>query len=98
MDLNAQIFSLIFSFCYGIIFSFLVNINYNLLFNKKKYFKVIFTAVFIIDMALIYFFVLNIINNGIIHIYFLLLIISGFYISFPFGIKFRKRRKIDCKV
>lgn len=91
MNLKIQVFSLIFSFLYGILFSFLVNINYKYLFNKKKIFQVVFTFIFIIDMALIYFLVLKILNEGIIHSYFLLMIIFGFYITFPLGKRFRRK-------
>ena len=89
MNLKIQVLSLIFSFFYGVVFSVLVNINYSFLFNKKRIFKTVFTFIFVIVMSLVYFFILNIINNGNIHIYFLLLILIGFYIGFPFSKKFR---------
>lgn len=92
MNLKMQIISLVFSFFYGVVFSVLVNFNYELFFKKRKKYRIIFTFIFIFVMALIYFFVLNKINNGIIHIYFLLVILIGFYISFPISKKIRDKR------
>lgn len=91
MNLKLQIISLVFSFFYGMLFSLLVNINYELLFKKRKRFRIIFTFSFIFVMALIYFFILNKLNNGIIHIYFLILIVVGFYISFPISKHLRRK-------
>ena len=91
MNLKIQIFSLLFSFFYGILFSFLVNINYKYLFFKKKWVQVVITFLFLIDMALLYFLVLKIVNGGRIQLYFYLMIFIGFYISFPILKKFRKK-------
>lgn len=91
MNLKVQIISLLFSFLYGICFSFLVNVNYKFLFAKKLVYKILITLLFIIDMSLLYFIIIKRINNGIIHSYFLLMILLGFYVTFPFGRKFRKR-------
>lgn len=90
MNLKVQIIGLIFSFLYGIIFSLLVNINYKYLFSKRLAFKITMTFVFIIDCSLLYFLILKKINEGIIHPYFLLMILIGFYVSFPISKKFRK--------
>lgn len=97
MNLKIQVISLVFSFFYGVLFSLLVNINYKFLFNKKLIWKIVFTFVFIIDVALIYFFVLKFLNEGIIHGYFLLMIILGFYVTFPIGTKLRKIKFINNK-
>ena len=91
MNLKIQIFSLLFSFFYGILFSFLVIINYNYLFFKKKWVQVVITFLFLIDMALLYFLILKIVNGGMIHLYFYFMIFIGFYISFPILKKFRKK-------
>ena len=79
MNLKIQVFSLLFSFFFGVIFSVLVNINYKLLFTKYKIFQVIVTLLFVIFGALIYFFLLKFINNGVIHPYFYLMVFIGFY-------------------
>lgn len=91
MNLKIQIFSLIFSFFYGILFSFLINVHYQFLFFKKKWVQIVVTILFLLDMALLYFLILRIINNGIIHIYFYLMIFLGFYLTFPVLKKIRKK-------
>lgn len=91
MNLKIQIFSLLFSFFFGVFFSFLVNINYKLLFCRSRLFQYILTFVFIIDNALFYFYLLMIINNGVIHNYFYIMVIVGFYFSFPITKYFRKK-------
>ncbi len=82
MSLNVQILSLIYSLSFGIFFGFCVNFHYELLFSKKKWFRVFINIIFVIDMALIYFLLLKILNGGILHFYFFLLIFLGFLISF----------------
>ena len=91
MNLKIQVFSLLFSFFFGVIFSVLVNINYKLLFTKYKIFQVIVTLLFVIFGALIYFFLLKFINNGVIHPYFYLMVFIGFYFSFSKAKFFRKK-------
>lgn len=91
MNLKIQILSLLFSFVFGIIFSLLVNINYRLLFSKSRIFQIIMTLVFVINCALIYFFLLKFINNGVVHPYFYLMVLIGFYFSFPITKSFRKK-------
>ena len=95
MNLKIQIISLAFSFLYGVVFSLLVNINYRFLFTKRLFYKIVVTFVFIIDMALLYFIFIKMINNGIIHIYFLLMIILGFYITFPIGRRLRGKVSVN---
>lgn len=89
MVLKTQIIALAFSFLFGIIFAFFVNINYQFLFHKRKIIRILITFLFILDMALLYFFILKWINHGILHPYFLIMIFLGFYISYPFGHIFR---------
>lgn len=91
MNLKIQVFSLLFSFFYGILFSFLINVHYQFLFFKKKWVQIVVTILFLLDMALLYFLILRIINNGIIHIYFYLMIFLGFYLTFPVLKKIRKK-------
>ena len=82
MSLKIQIISLLFSFVFGIIFSILTNINYRFLFCKNKFFQIIITIIFVIDVSLCYFLILRKINNGIIHSYFLIALAIGFLIGF----------------
>ena len=81
MDLRIQIVSLFFSFVFGIIFSICTNLNYRFLFTKNIYFKVIITFVYILDFTLLYFLLIQKINNCIIHIYFFLMIGIGYLVG-----------------
>jgi len=91
MTLKTQIISLVFSFLFGVLFSILVNLNYRWLFTKCRFFQIIITMVFVIDCALLYFFLLKLINDGVVHPYFYLMVLVGFYLSFPTTKLFRKK-------
>lgn len=79
IPLNVQIKSIFFSFFYGCFFSFLLNLNYKFVYLTKGIRKVIFNLIFIIDNVLLYFIIIRHINNGILHYYFVLSIIIGFF-------------------
>ena len=96
MTLKIQIISLIVSFLYGIFFSFLLNINYKIIYNENKFKKIIGTFLFIIFNSLLYFYILLKINNGIVHIYCIFSIITG-YIMENFVIN-KKIKKIALKI
>lgn len=81
MPLCIQIYSLLFSFIYGIFFFILLDLNYKLLYSDRVFIKLSGTLVFVIFNTLLYFVCLKRINNGIIHIYFLLCIIVGYLFS-----------------
>jgi len=84
IDLAMQIKAIIFSFLYGIFTSIMVNINYKCLFHKKVIFKIVFNFIFVIDLGMLYFFLLQFIDYGYLHIYFLIVFIVGFLLSFKF--------------
>jgi hypothetical protein len=81
MSLKLQIISLIVSFLYGIFFSIFLNINYKLIYNDNKIYKIVGTFIFIIINVLLYFLIMEKINNGIIHIYCLISILLGYLIQ-----------------
>lgn len=81
MILSIQIYSLLFSFLFGMLFYILLEINYKFLYSDKLLLKVLYTFIFVIFNTLLYFICLKKINNGIIHIYFLLLILLGYLLS-----------------
>ena len=84
INLDMQIKALIFSFIYGIFVALMINVNYKCLFNKNKIFKLIFNFIFILDISLLYFFLIQNINYGYLHIYFFIVFILGFFLSFKF--------------
>lgn len=77
MSLKLQIISFIYSFLYGIFFSFFLDLSTNIIYNEKKYIKVLGTLFIIIFNSFLYFIILMKINNGIIHIYLFFSIILG---------------------
>lgn len=81
MSLKVQIFSFWFSFVYGLLFSGLVKTNYNVLFLAKKRVQIFSNFLFLLDIALCYFLIIRYINEGILHIYFLILFFIGWYIG-----------------
>jgi len=89
IDLTIQIKSLIFSFFYGILFSLLLNINYSIIHHKFLIYRVIVNILFVFDNVLLYFIILRVINNGIVHYYFIIMIFLGFIIS---DVKWKKIR------
>ena len=91
MNLKLQIYSFVFSFLFGIILSVFTNLNYGLLFNKNKKIKILGNFLFLFDFSLIYLLGIKLINNGILHIYFLLLLSLGFFLSYSFFRFLRKK-------
>ena len=81
MGLKIQLCSLGFSFIFGILFSILLKINYKILFTTKKHIQIISNFLFLLDVSLFYFLGIKFINNGIIHIYFLLIFFIGWYMG-----------------
>ena len=84
MILILQIKSLLFSFIYGMFFSFTFFINKKLLLSKNIIFKIIINILFIVDHVLIYFLLIKIINNSILHIYMFFTFLLGiiFYLYY----------------
>ena len=78
MEIDVQLLSFIFSFGYGILISHLVNFNYNFIYNTSILYKLVINILFSINAALIYFLLIKVINNGVIHIYFVMSFLGGF--------------------
>lgn len=90
MNLKIQIIILVFSFVFGGFFGALVNLNYKLIFNSNLKIKIIGTFSLILDLSLLYFFVLKKINNATLHPYFLLVLFFGFLVGFSYSRFLRK--------
>ena len=90
MILEEQIISLLFSLIYGIIASLIVTLNYKIIFNEHTIIKVIasFLIVFIITFG--FYCGLLFINCGVIHPYFLILLLLGYCLG---SVNFKR-----CKV
>ena len=79
MELSIQLQVLTISFIYNILFSYLLKLQYRFLFDSKLFYKIMITVLFVFDNCLLYFLVLRAINHGIFHIYFLFMIIIGYF-------------------
>ena len=78
MKLSIQIYSLF----YSGIFYLLLDLFNKFTSMKKVYLKVILSWIFIMVIALLYFLGLLYINNGVLHIYFLLSIVCGYIVVY----------------
>ena len=78
MELSVQIYSFVSSFLFGCCFYFLLDIFNKIVSKLKLVLKIIFSFIFIMLMASLYFIVLLFVNNGVVHIYFLLSILVGY--------------------
>ena len=95
MNLELQILSLIFSFSFGIVLSYLYNLFYNFLNYKIRRYNILINILFFLNVFLIYFIMLILINDGIIHIYFLFLLILGFLLFLNKSKSLRKIIKVS---
>ncbi len=79
--LKLQIYTIIFSFLYGIGFSLLLDFNYRFIHSKNKFIKYFSTILIVILSILIYFIGIMKISYGIFHIYSILCIIIGYILT-----------------
>lgn len=82
IDLKTQIFSIVFSFLYGVFFYIIVFLNSVILFNINKCVQICGTFLFMFDISLLYFLCIKIINNGVLHFYFFLCFLLGWWICY----------------
>lgn len=67
------------------------------MFSKNKIYKIFFTFIYILDATLLYFIIIKKINNGIVHLYFLLFIGLGFLVGLVKFTKYVNRLKMCLK-
>ena len=78
MSSYIQVVSFIVSFFFGIVFYLLTRFNRFMLSNKNNVIKFLVTLVFIIDIVILYIYLMYKINFGVIHPYFVSLVVIGF--------------------
>lgn len=59
MTLKVQVMSLIISFLYGIFFSIFLNLNYKIIYNNNKIYKIGGTFLFVLVNVLLYFLIIK---------------------------------------
>lgn len=82
MTSNIQLISLSISFLFGILFYYLSLFNFKIINNLKRYIKHILTSIYVLDITIIYVIILYKINNGYFHIYFIFMVILGYFVGF----------------
>lgn len=78
MNSFIQVISFIISFLYGIIFYLLARFNKFILNKKNNFIRFLVSLVFVIDMVIIYVYLMYKVNMGMIHIYFIITVVIGF--------------------
>lgn len=81
MDLSIQIKTLLFSLLFGFVFNIFVTLLNKFIYNKKKVIQIVSTLILTLFSTIIYFAILQKLNEAIIHPYFLFMFILGFSLS-----------------
>lgn len=87
MVLNLQIYSLVFSFLYGIVLYYILKIDKKILLINNNILKISLNLILIIITSILYFLGLLYINNAYIHFYLYLSIIFGYLFCYLFNKK-----------
>lgn len=79
MSLKIQIYSVLYSFLFGIYFSYILKLFKKYIYNNNIIIKILSNLTIVIINSFIYFIGINKINNGILHPYTFITLILGFY-------------------
>jgi len=94
MNYKIQLISLMVSFIFGIFFYFASLLNYKIIKNYNRFFRYITTFIYMLNVAIIYICLLFKLNNGNVHLYFLIMVFCGFL----FGMKLKKTLTKNVKL
>ena len=92
MILGVQVISLLVSFCYGIFFYLTLELNSKFIYSSNLLVRILCSLLFVIFHTLMYFLILMRINNGYVHIYFLLCILLGYWMCKVIYKRFVKKK------
>lgn len=90
MNAKTQIIVLLISYLYGFFFFYLYKLNNKIIKKTNKLYRSIITILFMYNIVLLYIIIIYKANNGNFHIYFLLMLILGFFTSIKFTKKISK--------
>lgn len=93
MEIKIQLYSFIVSFCYGLFIYLIFNLNKKKLVIDKIMVKFTLSFVLIVDIVLLYVAIMYKLNNGIIHNYFVIVMIFGYVLGKTIVKKLKKRCK-----
>lgn len=82
MKVSLQIISLIINFIYGFSLFYLSYLNYLFIKKEPLIVKILITLVFMLDYTIIYLIIFYKLTSGMMHIYYLLLFILGYFIGY----------------
>lgn len=82
MSSYLQLLSFFVSLVFGILFYYVTIINFKIIESLKKYLKHIITFIYVLDVIVIYIIIFYKLNKGYFHIYFLLMVILGYFVGF----------------
>lgn len=80
MSSYVQVLSFLISFIYGICFYLFTRFNKFMLSNKNNVIKLLVSLVFVIDMVILYIYIMYKINYGMIHPYFVAVVFFGYIV------------------
>lgn len=80
MNSYIQVISFLISFIYGVIFYLFTRFNKFMLSNKNNVIKLLVTLVFVIDMVILYIYIMYKVNFGMIHPYFVAVVLIGYVV------------------
>ena len=75
---SLQLLSFSFSFFFGIFFSFVSRFHYGFISSLKGWFRYLLTFLFILDISLCYILLIYYINQGVVHLYFVIFTMIGY--------------------
>lgn len=78
MNSYVQLFTLSGSFVYGVILYYLNIFNKNIIKGKNIVFKVLISVLYVFNISLLYVCFLYKLNNGVLHIYNILFMLTGY--------------------
>lgn len=81
MILTTQIKLIIFSFIYGLYLAITLDLSHKFIYSSKRTVKIIYTVIYVLFNAIIYFYILELINHGILHYYSFLCIVIAFILE-----------------
>lgn len=90
MSLVIQIKTIIYSFFFGIYFCLFIKFSKKIIYHKKRIIKIIGTFLITLFNFLLYFLLLQKINNGVFHIYEFLCVCIGYILTFFIAPKIKK--------
>lgn len=79
MNSYVQLFCLVGSFCYGMLLFYFNKIHFFLIHHKMFLLQIFGNLLYVFNMSLLYVCILYKVNSGILHVYFLLFLLAGYF-------------------